>query len=69
MTTIRLNVKGMKCGGCESSLKDALATQPGVINVRPSYKEAVVELDIDAANADLVTLKKVITDQGFTVTE
>lgn len=69
MTTIRLNVKGMKCGGCENNLKEALATQPGIIHVRPSHKEAVVELDIDAANADLVSIKKVITDQGFAVTD
>ena len=69
MTTIRLNVKGMKCGGCENNLKEALGSQPGVIGVRPSHKEAAVELDIDAANADLATIKKVITDQGFTVTD
>lgn len=69
MTTIKLNVKGMKCGGCENSLKEALATQPGVIAVKPSHKEATVVIDYDDASADLGTIKKMIADQGFTVAD
>ncbi len=69
MTTIKLNVTGMKCGGCENSLKDALGSQPGVIAVKPSHKDATVEIDYDDASADLAAIRKTIADQGFTVTD
>lgn len=69
MTTILLNVKGMKCGGCESSLKEALGAQTGVISVKPSHKDAQVEIDYDESRTEPATLKKVIADQGFTVAE
>lgn len=69
MTTTRLNVKGMKCGGCETSLKDALSSHPGVIAVKPSHKEASVEIDYDETEADLAAIKKLIADQGFTVVD
>lgn len=67
MASTRLNVKGMKCGGCENSVKDGLSPLPGVIEVRPSHKEAVVEIDYDENAADPAAFKKVIADLGFTV--
>jgi copper chaperone len=69
MTTIHLNVSGMKCGGCENSLKDALGAQPGVTGVRPSHKESRVEIDFDDNQVDPAQLKKIIGDQGFTVAD
>jgi copper chaperone CopZ len=69
MTTIQLNVSGMKCGGCENSLKDALGAQAGVTGVRPSHKEARVEIDFDESQVDPAQLKKIIVDQGFKVAD
>lgn len=69
MTTTRLNVQGMKCGGCENSLKDSLASVPGIREVKPSHKEATVEIDYDEDRADLAAIKKIIADQGFTVSD
>ena len=69
MTTIQLKVSGMKCGGCENSLKDALAARSGVTAVRPSHKEASVEIDFDENQVDPAQLKKIIIDQGFKVAD
>jgi copper chaperone len=67
MSTIRFTVQGMKCGGCESGVKQAVGACPGVISVAASHKEQSVDVEYDASVADLSGIKKAITDRGFTV--
>ncbi len=62
-----LTVTGMKCGGCENTVKTKLQELDGVISVAPSFKENQVTVEFDNEKVDLDTIKSVITQAGFTV--
>ncbi len=65
--SIVLSVTGMKCGGCETNVKDKLLAVDGVASVTAVFKsnEVVVEFDGDKVNLDAI--KSIITQAGFTV--
>jgi copper chaperone len=65
--SVVLTVTGMKCGGCETNVKDKLQAVEGINTVTAAFKsnEVVVEFDGDKVNLD--TIKNVITQAGFTV--
>lgn len=67
MTTIVLQVSGMKCGGCENTVKTAVQACPGVTDVKPSHKTSTVEIDYDPSQADLDAIRNTIKAKGFTV--
>jgi copper chaperone CopZ len=67
MATIVLQVTGMKCGGCENSVRDAVKGLAGVNTVAPSFKANTVEVDYDAAQADIEAVKQAIRDKGYAV--
>lgn len=67
MATIVLQVTGMKCGGCENSVRDAVQALAGVNAVTPSFKANTVEVDYDESRTGLDTIKKTIQDKGFAV--
>ncbi len=62
-----LNVKGMKCGGCESTVRDTVKACPGVTDVKPSFKENTVEIEYEEGKADLATISNAISAKGFQV--
>jgi copper chaperone len=64
MKTI-LNVQGMKCGGCETTVRTAVEACEGVSMVKPDHKAATVEVEYDETRIGLDAIKKVIADQGF----
>jgi len=51
--SIELTVTGMKCGGCESNVKNKLGEIDGVLAVTASSKEKKVGVDYDVAKTDL----------------
>jgi mercuric ion binding protein len=63
--TITLNVQNMTCPACPITVKKALSQVPGVSEVKIDFehKTATVHLDMDRANAALLT--KATTDAGF----
>ena len=67
MATIVLEVTGMKCGGCENSVKEAVQGLAGVNAVTPSFKANTVEVDYTEGQADLAGIKQTIRDKGFAV--
>lgn len=64
MKTI-LNVKGMKCGGCEDTIRKALQALAGVVAAHPDHKADTVEVEFDESQISLDMIKKTIADQGF----
>ncbi len=60
-----LNVKGMKCGGCEATVQSSVGALEGVVSVKASHKESRVEIEYEEGRANLDTIRKAITDQGF----
>ena len=69
MTTVQLQVQGMKCGGCESNLREAVSACPGVKTVTASHKEKRVDVEYDEGTADLAVIRKAIVDRGFTISD
>lgn len=67
MASITLTVTGMKCGGCETAVKDALATLAGVASVHASHKENQVVVEYDEGQTDPEAIKKTIKGKGYGV--
>ena len=62
-----LSVKGMKCGGCETTVREAVKSCEGVTEVKPSFKENTVEIEYEEGKADLEAIGKAISAKGFQV--
>ena len=62
-----LSVKGMKCGGCETSVRDAVKSCEGVISVKPNFRENSVEIEYEEGKADLDAISRTISAKGFQV--
>jgi copper chaperone len=62
-----LSVKGMKCGGCENSVREAVQSCAGVTEVRPNFRENQVEIEYEEGKADLEAISQAISAKGFQV--
>lgn len=61
-----VSVQGMTCGGCERSVKAALAGSKGVIEVVSiSQKEGTALVFVDSKNFCKASLTKAVADKGF----
>lgn len=59
-------VKGMSCGGCAVSVKNALLAQPGVHGANVNVADAKVSLDYDD-NTNLSNLKSAVMLAGYDI--
>ena len=62
-----LGVKGMKCGGCESTVRQAVQALDGVLAVRPDFRANAVEIEYEEGKADLDAIRQAIAAKGFQV--
>lgn len=60
-------VTGMKCGGCETTVKNTLQALDGVLQVNASSKNDQVDVEFDDDKITLDDIKTSITNAGFTV--
>ncbi|CAL1239806.1 heavy-metal-associated domain-containing protein [Candidatus Methylocalor cossyra] len=67
MATTVLQVAGMKCGGCENTVQEAVKACPGVTGVTASHQAGTVTVEYDEATANLDAVKQAIRERGFTV--
>ncbi len=65
--TVFINVTGMKCGGCENTINNALAAIDGVLSVNASHKDKQVEVEFEPEKTDLDAIEDAIINAGFTV--
>lgn len=65
----QLQIKGMTCGGCESSVNHALSSKEGVVEARASYDAGMARIVYDPALITPEVLKKAIEEEvGYIVT-
>jgi copper chaperone CopZ len=64
---LSLTVTGMKCGSCETNLKNKLEALEGVSSVVVNHKEKTVELEFEPEKIEEDDIIDVITDAGFKV--
>lgn len=67
--SITFTVTGMKCGGCENTIKGKVQEIEGVLSVSASHQDEEVDVEFDPAKADVEVIKEAITEAGFTVEE
>jgi copper chaperone len=67
METLTLNVKGMTCGGCVSSVTTVLQKIAGVSSVEVSLEQNRATIKYDPARAQAAQFKSAIEDAGFDV--
>ena len=70
MTTIvKLNVTGMKCGGCENTIKQALTGKAGILSVDTSHGDDRVEVEFDETTIEEDDVIELIEAAGFKVVD
>jgi copper chaperone CopZ len=67
--TVRLNVTGMKCGGCENNVKEKLSGLAGIESVNADHKANSVEVTFDQSTINLEAIKQAIADAGYVVND
>lgn len=64
---LSLTVTGMKCGGCETSVKTKLEALDGVSAVVASHQQKTVELEFEPEKINQDTIIKTIIEAGYKV--
>ena len=64
-TSFLLDVEGMKCGGCVSSVEKILLAQPSVANASVNLVAKTAWLDLQDVNAPIDPILKALSDRGF----
>jgi len=67
METTSLNIKGMTCGGCVTSVTNVLKAIAGVTSVEVSLEQNRATISYDPNKAKLAQLKTAIEDAGYDV--
>jgi copper chaperone len=67
--TITLNVSGMTCQGCASSVEKALQKVDGVKEAKVNLSEKKVTIVLASAKTTVASLIKAVDDAGFTASE
>ncbi len=67
MTSIKLNVEGITCGGCEKSIRNALLAHDGVNEATASHTTGVVDIEFDETKIQQDKLQLAIEDAGFDI--
>lgn len=63
---VDMSIKGMTCGGCETTIKTALENTPGVLKVESiSYKDGLAHVCFDPDKVNLDNMTKVVVDKGY----
>ena len=66
-TKVELTVTGMKCGGCENTIKQALADKQGVIAVEAKHGDNWVAVEFDEVVLEEDDVIELIEEAGFSV--
>jgi copper chaperone len=67
MEKITLNVQGMSCQGCVSSVTRVLKATPGVQDVKVTLNPGRAEVSFDPARTSAGALRSAIEDAGYGV--
>jgi copper chaperone CopZ len=67
--SIKINVQGMKCGGCEMLVSNQIKTLSGIISVNVSNKEKTVQVEFDSEQTSESAIKSAITAAGYQVAD
>ena len=69
MNTLTLNVTGMSCMGCVSSVKNMVSALPGIANIEVDLASGRVQVTHDPAQSDRQAICQAIRDGGYQVAD
>lgn len=67
MEKVTLNVEGMSCGHCVKAVEGSVGKLQGVSNVKVHLENGTVDVEYNANEVKLETIKETIDDQGYDV--
>ena len=67
MSQILLEVEGMHCDGCVSSVTNALVRLDGVSAASADFNQGIADVAYDSHQIDVRGIKQAIEDAGFDV--
>lgn len=67
MQTSKIEISGMTCGGCVSSVNRVLSALDGVVKAEVSLEKKNAVVDYDAAKLNLEQIKRAVTEAGYEV--
>jgi len=65
--TVKFNVQGMTCAGCEETIKHAVNELDGILDVIPSYENENTEVKFDKTKTSKAAIEKAINSTGYKV--
>ncbi len=65
--SVSIAVTGMKCGGCENTVKTKLTALDGVIAVQAFHQDKRVDIEFEPSKIDVEDLEDAIIEAGFSV--
>ena len=66
--TVKLNIEGMVCSGCEENINHSVNKIDGVTNVSTSYEEGASIIEFDTTKTNVDEIKKAIESKGYLIT-
>ncbi|MGN1401932.1 MAG: copper chaperone CopZ [Bacillus sp. (in: firmicutes)] len=67
MEKVTLQVDGMSCGHCVKAVQESVGELKGVSSVKVHLEEKQVDVEYNASEVTLETIKETIDDQGYDV--
>ncbi|GAK12837.1 copper ion binding protein [Geomicrobium sp. JCM 19039] len=67
MKTIELQVTGMSCGHCVSSIENGVGSKEGVDSVNVDLEKGLVTISFDTSQVQEADLKDTVEDLGYDV--
>lgn len=64
-TQITLDVPGINCGHCESTIREEVGALPGVSRVEPSNQTKTVVIDFEPAQVSLDMIRSTLAEAGY----
>jgi len=66
--TVKLNIEGMVCSGCEENINHSVNKIDGVTNVSTSFEEGTSIIEFDTTKTNVDEIKKAIESKGYLIT-
>ncbi len=67
LETIKLDIEGISCTGCEENINYSVSQLEGIIAVKTSFKKGTAVIKFDNSRASLTEIKEVIKSRGFAI--
>jgi len=65
--TIKLDIEGMVCQGCETNINNSVNKIEGIVQVKTSYKKGISVIEFDTTITNINDIKKAIQSKGYVI--